>query len=178
MHRQATCDYCRQSYMARQKDQRFCSPSHNTMFYQNKKNERLEATIIAQQASSAELDQLKQENDSLRIENERLKKENDMWKESVKKHHDQIDNKDEEIDNWKDLVRIRDKEIERLKFDANLLGKNAIEIRKLAALQVKSQIHKQYDEHIKKTFREYTPANVEAIRTFGTRFFHDVGQSL
>jgi hypothetical protein len=95
-------------------------------------------------------------------------------KDSIKRHHDILDEKDKEIDHWRDLVRIRDKEIERLKFDAPLVNKNITEVRRLTTILVTNNMHKQYDDHIKKTFREYTPASVEAIRTFGTRFFHDV----
>ena len=114
---QTTCDYCHSNYLARQNDQRFCSPSHNTMFYQKQKKERLNATITtlterlsAQQANNEDLTSIKQEN-------ERLKRQNDDFQNSIKKQHEMIDELGIKIDNRDGIIIERNKEIERLRLE-------------------------------------------------------------
>jgi predicted nucleic acid-binding Zn-ribbon protein len=35
-------------------------------------------------------------------------------------------------------------------------------------------MQEKFNDYIKETFKDYTPEQVETIRTFGVRFFHDV----
>jgi chromosome segregation ATPase len=127
--------------------------------------------MVAQQAT---FEDLQKENDSLREELEHVKEENERWKDSIRKYNNIKDSLEEQIDSLSEQIKKKDTEIARLRFDATTVGKEAKEIRKLTTALVTNNIHKQYDDHIKKTFQEYTPPNVEAIRTFGVRFFHDV----
>jgi hypothetical protein len=161
------CAECGATFTPYKADQRFCSAAHKNRYHNKANRQRAQAIHDEALLASTELETLKEQL-------EHLKEQNEQFKSSIKRHHDILDEKDKEIDHWKDLVRIRDKEIERLKFEAPLQDKNIAEVRKLTSILVTNNIHKQYDDYYKKTFREYTPVGVEAIRTFGARFFHDV----
>jgi chromosome segregation ATPase len=123
----------------------------------NHTNIELRASNNALQVHSSDIDALKQEN-------ERLKDHNDELKESIRKYHNIKDSLEERIDQLMEIIKKKNLEIERLKFNRG----NATAM---------PEVKEQYEQYLKKTFRDYEPTSVTAIRTFGARFFHDVMQA-
>jgi hypothetical protein len=102
------CAECGASFVQSKPNQRFCGAAHSNKHRQKLFHQR--KLIVAQQVNGEELDSIKREH-------ERLKEQNESLKDSIRKYDKHISDKDKEIDHWRDLLRIRDEEIERLKLE-------------------------------------------------------------
>jgi hypothetical protein len=158
------CVECGATFTSKRYDQRFCNIQHKNSYHQRLFSQRHASKYDAALQASSETDDLKREH-------ERLKEQNESLKDSIRKYDKHISDKDKETDHWRDLLRIRDEEIERLKLERRVYQQ---EKTKKAHNLTRDHLERVLTSEIRRQFPNDTiiQEHIGAIRAFNASYIN------